>query len=139
MGQQQLLLLVLGILVVGLAIIVGIQAFGENQKKANADSLVSDVVRIASDAQAWYLKHAAFGGGAGSFEGLTFDQIGYEATAGVYTNVNGRFDLASVAAASITIAACDEQATFDNNVVAVVTGTQPTDITTAVTTASCGF
>ena len=36
MGQQQLLLLVLGIVIVGLAVVVGIQAFGENQKKANS-------------------------------------------------------------------------------------------------------
>ncbi|HEX9952181.1 MAG TPA: hypothetical protein VGB53_10460, partial [Rubricoccaceae bacterium] len=62
MGQQQLLLLVLGIVVVGLAVVVGIQAFGENQKKANADAITNDVIRIASDAQAWSLKPTAFGG-----------------------------------------------------------------------------
>ena len=62
MGQQQLLLLVLGIVIVGLAVVVGIQAFGENQTKANADAMVNDGVRIASDAQAWALKPQAFGG-----------------------------------------------------------------------------
>ena len=56
MGQQQLLLLVLGIVIVGLAVVVGIQAFGENQKKANTDAVVNDAIRIASDAQAWALK-----------------------------------------------------------------------------------
>ena len=56
MGQQQLLLLVLGIVIVGLAVVVGIQAFSENQKKANSDALVNDAIRIASDAQAWKLK-----------------------------------------------------------------------------------
>ena len=50
MGQQQLLLLVLGIVIVGLAVVVGIQAFSENQKKSNADALVNDAIRIASDA-----------------------------------------------------------------------------------------
>ena len=39
MGQQQLLLLVLGIVIVGLAVVVGIQAFSENQRKANADAM----------------------------------------------------------------------------------------------------
>ena len=63
MGQQQLLLLVLGIVIVGLAVVVGIQAFGENQKKANADALVNDGVRIAADTQVWALKPTAFGGG----------------------------------------------------------------------------
>lgn len=59
MGQQQLLLLVLGIVIVGLAVVVGIQAFSENQKQANADQMVNDAIRIASDAQAWKLKPGA--------------------------------------------------------------------------------
>ena len=62
MGQQQLLLLVLGIVIVGLAVVVGIQAFGENQRKSSADAMINDGVRIASDTQAWSLKPTAFGG-----------------------------------------------------------------------------
>ncbi len=83
MGQQQLLLLVLGIVIVGLAVVVGIQAFSENQKKANADALVNDAIRIASDAQAWMLKPTAFGGGGNScattcdWTGADFAQLGY--------------------------------------------------------------
>lgn len=96
MGQQQLLLLVLGIVIVGLAVVVGIQAFSENQKKANADALVNDAIRIASDAQAWKLKPTAFGGGADAtkWNGLTFAQLGYEAASGGgYENLNGTFSL----------------------------------------------
>ncbi|HEX8298612.1 MAG TPA: hypothetical protein VF594_05565, partial [Rubricoccaceae bacterium] len=92
MGQQQLLLLVLGIVIVGLAVVVGIQAFGENQKKANSDAMTNDVIRIASDAQAWNLKPTAFGGGNGAFTGVTFEKLGYAMSgtgiAGVYTNLN---------------------------------------------------
>jgi len=140
MGQQQLLLLVLGIVIVGLAVVVGIQAFGENQKKANSDALVNDVVRIASDAQAWNLKPTAFGGGAGSFLGVSFDQLGYVATsAGIYANLNGQFQLSGIAAGTVTISACDTQAGFDNTVEGIVTGTTPNDIATTVTTAACGF
>ena len=54
MGQQQLLLLVLGIVIVGLAVVVGIQAFSENQQKANLDAMINDGVRIASDLQALF-------------------------------------------------------------------------------------
>jgi hypothetical protein len=139
MGQQQLLLLVLGIVIVGLAVVVGIQAFGENQKKSNADALVNDVVRIASDAQAWALKPAAFGGGANSFTGLDFGDLGYVATGGIYTNLNGEFELSGIAAGTVTITGCDAQAGFDNLVVADVTGTAPGDIATAVSTAACPF
>src|SRR5690606_11089286 len=110
MGQQQLILLVLGIVIVGLAVVVGIQAFGENQKKANSDALVNDGVRIASDAQAWKLKPAAFGGGGDltgetNFTGLTFAQLGYEASDGVYSNLNGQYRL-TAGADGVQIVGC---------------------------------
>ena len=143
MGQQQLLLLVLGIVIVGLAVVVGIQAFSENQKKANADALVNDAIRIASDAQAWMLKPTAFGGGNNScattcdWNGVTFAQLGYPtgdqpggdvATAAQYENINGVFDM--VTGANVVITASN--GATGNEVVVTVVGTQSTDITTVV-------
>jgi hypothetical protein len=101
MGQQQLLLLVLGIVIVGLAVVVGIQAFGENQKKANSDALVNDGVRIASDAQAWTLKPLAFSGGNGVPTNVTLAALGYTVASGTYTNLNGAFTLAATATSII--------------------------------------
>jgi hypothetical protein len=63
MGQQQLLLLVLGVVIVGLAVVVGIQAFEENQRKARQDQVQALMVEIASKAQAWKMTHRALGGG----------------------------------------------------------------------------
>ena len=135
MGQQQLLLLVLGIVIVGLAVVVGIQAFGENQKKANADAMVNDAVRIASDAQAFSLKPAAFGGGA--LNSATFTKLGYTASgsgnSAVYTNLNTTTDAGN----GYTMAASGKgvliTGTSPNNVVhARVCGTTPSDITTVV-------
>ncbi len=138
MGQQQLLLLVLGIVIVGLAVVVGIQAFSENQKKANADAMVNDAIRIASDAQAWMLKPQAFGGGSNScattcdWSGATFSQLGYPVNAdGDYENLNGVFGIAS-AGATVTITATSESNA--NQVTVVVSGTSPADITTTVDT-----
>lgn len=133
MGQQQLLLLVLGIVIVGLAVVVGIQAFGENQKKANADALVNDAIRIASDAQAWRLKPAAFGGGAGDadWSNLSFEQLGYEVDAnGDYVNLNGTFTM--TAGANVAIQAVNVPNA--NQVDVTVAGTAPDDITTTVST-----
>jgi len=135
MGQQQLLLLVLGIVIVGLAVVVGIQAFGENQKKANADALVNDAIRIASDAQAWKLKPAAFGGGGslvgdGNFTGLAFEQLGYTVDASDnYVNLNGEFTMAATGS-EVTITGTNAQ--NENQVEVVVVGTKPEDITTTV-------
>ena len=99
MGQQQLLLLVLGIVIVGLAVVVGINAFGENQKRANADALVNDGLRIASDLQAYALKPKQFGGSGGfdALESSTLDNdffrdgLGYTLDGEEYKNVNGTF------------------------------------------------
>ena len=147
MGQQQLLLLVLGIVIVGLAVVVGIQAFSENQKKANADAVVNDAIRIASDAQAWKLKPAAFGGGASAVEwtGLTFNQMGYStgdqpyssatATATEYENLKAIYALSGQVACPLTITATSYEtdgSTVLNSVVVTVAGTQPSDITTSV-------
>ena len=105
MGQQQLLLLVLGIVIVGIAILVGINAYSENSVKSNWDSLLQDALRVASDAQAWKAKPELFGGSPDSlkafeldYTGLDFNQIAYSADLvgdgpnvdqGCYVNVNG--------------------------------------------------
>lgn len=141
MGQQQLLLLVLGIVIVGLAVVVGIQAFGENQKKANADALVNDAIRIASDAQAWKLKPAAFGGGAAAtnWTGLTFEQLGYETgdkdggdTAGAddYENLNGVFVMSGQSTADLVITGTNSS--NGNQVQVTVSGTSSDQIQTTV-------
>jgi len=77
MGQQQLLLLVLGMVIVGIAVVAGIQAFSEGRQKAATDAAVSDALRIATDIQAWVLKPQAFGGGGGNASGLNFQKLGY--------------------------------------------------------------
>ena len=114
MGQQQLILLVLATVIVGIAIVVGISAFTENSAKANADAMVQDAVRIASDMQAFKKKPAAFGGQASTaataaniaaeadFTGATWELLGYELDAdGNYTNLNGTFTLTAGATPTI--------------------------------------
>lgn len=70
MGQQQLLLLALSTIIVGLAIVMGINMFGENAAQSNLDAVTNDVLTIASRAQGWYRKPAQMGGGGRSFNGL---------------------------------------------------------------------
>lgn len=62
MGQQQLLLLVLSTVIVGLATVAGIQAFSENQEQASQDALVQRGTSIASDVQGLYGKPSQMGG-----------------------------------------------------------------------------
>jgi hypothetical protein len=82
MGQQQLLLLVLGIVIVGLAVVVGIEAFEENQHKAEIDRHTLAAVSMATEVIAWWQKPAALGGGGQTtdFSTLSLERLGYPVT-----------------------------------------------------------
>ena len=139
MGQQQLLLLVLGIVIVGLAVVVGIQAFSENQKKANADAMVMDGLRIASDTQAWMLKPEAFGGGGNNLDNwlnIEFSDLGYEEDASDnYVNLNGTYSITGVAGEVNIEGESATGSNGDNNLICVeITGTRPGDISTTILT-----
>ena len=112
MGQQQLLLLVLGIVIVGIAVVAGIQAFSEGKGKAEQDAAVTDAMRIISDVQAWKLKPQAFGGGSGTadanFAALnSLKPLGYPnagTTADKYTTSSGCYTISGAnTGATITI------------------------------------
>ncbi len=51
MGQQQLLLIVLGVIVVGIAIVVGINLFNANAESSTKDGIVSDCTNLGAMAQ----------------------------------------------------------------------------------------
>ncbi len=147
MGQQQLLLLVLGIVIVGLAVVVGIQAFSENQRKANADAMVTDGLRIASDCQAWDLKPGQFGGSLVSedLSDCTFDEIGFTNASGTYTNVNADYTLPTSLPSGCTVAPTipsggtplvyvhGVNTQTGNNVCVGIAGTQADDVGTTIT------
>ncbi|MDD5765352.1 MAG: hypothetical protein PHW79_03725 [Candidatus Marinimicrobia bacterium] len=100
MGQQQLLLIVLGTIIVGVAVVVGINMFSQGAVNAERDALIQDVNTIGSNAAAYWRKPAEMGGGARDFTGLTLAKLGADAT-----NANGAFVLAVVDADSITVTA----------------------------------
>jgi hypothetical protein len=62
MGQQQLLLLVLSTVIVGLATVAGIQAFSENQQQATQDALVQRATSIGADLMSAHNKPTQMGG-----------------------------------------------------------------------------
>ena len=71
MGQQQLLLIVLGVIIVGIAIVVGINLFNANAEESAKDTLVSEGTNLAALAQQHYKKPIALGGGGNTFTGAT--------------------------------------------------------------------
>ena len=71
MGQQQLLLIVLGVIIVGIAVVVGINLFTANSQQANRDNIIADLIAAGSMAHQYYRKPVALGGGGNTFTGWT--------------------------------------------------------------------
>jgi len=71
MGQQQLLLIVLGVIIVGIAVVVGINLFNANAEESAIDTTVSEATNIAAMGLQYYKKPNALGGGGNDFTGFT--------------------------------------------------------------------
>ena len=70
MGQQQLLLLVLGTIIVGFAIVAGLQVFEKNYRQHDADLLLDRAFMITHSAIAWKAQADPYAGGNASYSGL---------------------------------------------------------------------
>lgn len=71
MGQQQLLLLILGVCVVGVAISVGIISLQDAATPDNREIMIGELRELARAAQSYYRRPFVYGGGNGSFLSLT--------------------------------------------------------------------
>ena len=122
MGQQQLLLIVLGTIIVGVALVVGIQMFGDSAKDMNIDMTTSELVHHAWSAQEYYKRPRAIGGGGKTFDGWSLNDSTDNAT---YT--------AEVSAQTVTITGTCLTATKDNGApVTIVVTVLPTTMSTEV-------
>ena len=86
MGQSQLLLVVLGMLLVGLAIYVGVTMFGSNTEEDTRNAIILDLQNFSARAMTYYSKPTTQAGGGKSFAGVTIGQI-YP----MIENVNARY------------------------------------------------
>jgi hypothetical protein len=91
MGQQQLLLIILGTIIVGIAVAVGITLFNDQAAATNRDEVVNDLVHYASAAQSYYRRPRILGGGGGSFTGMTMTNI--TAVSQAPRHLNGTYTL----------------------------------------------
>ncbi len=71
MGSQQLLLIILGVILVGVSIVVGINLSLSNAVENNRQELINRINLVSDLAMAYYKKPVEQGGGGGSF--LDFD------------------------------------------------------------------
>ncbi|MGA9363241.1 MAG: hypothetical protein WBW16_02620 [Bacteroidota bacterium] len=93
MGQQQLLLIILGVIVVGIAVVVGITMFQDNAISANRDAVTNDLVSLGARAQQYYRRPTPVGGGGVSFVGLRMGKLVGPVTGSQWVNPNGTFEV----------------------------------------------
>ncbi len=113
MGQQQLLLIVLGVIIVGIAVVVGINVFTASSVQANRDGLIADLTNLASMSQQFYRKPTALGGGGNTFTG----GAGWSIPGNLASTGNGSYT-ATVAAQTVTLVGTGNE-TGDNGSSAV--------------------
>lgn len=102
MGSQQLLLIVVGVVLVGIMVAVGVDMFKDQASSTNRDSIANDLANFALQAQKFYRRPVSMKGGGHSFNGLRFSDISVNPT-----NANGTYSLspdpASLSDAFVTI------------------------------------
>jgi Tfp pilus assembly protein PilE len=96
MGQQQLLLIVLGVIIVGIAVVVGINVFTAQNTNSNRDAVTSDLTQLAAQAQQYYKKPTALGGGGNAFTSWTIPS-------NMKKNPNGSYTATVSSATSVTL------------------------------------
>lgn len=67
MGQQQLLLIILGVIIVGIAIAVGLSLFTAQSIQSNRDAIINDLNNLAAQAYQFRIRPQSMGGGQGDY------------------------------------------------------------------------
>jgi hypothetical protein len=112
LGQQQLLLIVVGLLIVGLAVVVGINVFHANAIEAKRNNVTNDLLHLASEAQKYYKTPRAMGGGSRSF-------VGWKIPRRLRSNADGDFFTATITADNVILIGTGNEVVQDNDSVKV--------------------
>jgi Tfp pilus assembly protein PilE len=98
MAQQQVLLIILGAIIVGIALAIGITMFTDNSTSANRDAITSDLAKLAARAQMYYRRPKLMGGGGRSFTSMTINDLTAKPQ-----NTYGTYSVTSVAADQVVL------------------------------------
>ena len=86
MGQQQLLLIVLGVIIVGIAVVLGIFIFRQNSIDQKRDLLINEGLTVANNAREYFYKPVVYDGGGYSFDGWQIPSQMVTSANGSYTS-----------------------------------------------------
>ena len=117
MGQQQLLLIVLAIIIIGISIVISIQLFRSNAIESKRDILIEETTTLGLMALQYFKKPAEIGGGSQSF-------IGWTIPSQMITTANGNFMTSTINPDNVIITGTGTE---------IVTGTDSIQVQTTVT------
>ncbi|MEX2410144.1 MAG: hypothetical protein WD607_02025 [Candidatus Paceibacterota bacterium] len=107
MGQQQLLLIILVTIIVGLATVVAINTMQSAYDSANYDAIQQDILQAHAASMGYLQKPRMMGGGGGSYTGISLEAISLPEE-----NDNGTYELGEVTANSFEIIGTSANNTF---------------------------
>ena len=116
MGQQQLLLIVLGLVVIAIAVVVGISLFRAHAISSKRDILINETIDMAAQAIGYYKREKGFGGGGKSF-------IDWQIPPQLQNTINGSYVIEAINKDEVVIIATGTE---------VVTGSDSIEIKTTV-------
>ena len=124
MGQQQILLIVLGIIVVGIAVILGITLFKTSAVEAKRDNMMNEAFNLASMAQQYYQRPKSLMGGGREF-------TSWEIPGALTVTASGRYE-ALVEADQIIITGVGNDVVTGNDSVSISVTVTPKEIQAAI-------
>jgi len=125
LGQQQLLMVVLAIIIVGIAIAISVQLFRSNAIESKRDLLIEETTSLATMAIQYYKKPQAMGGGGRSF-------MGWEIPNQMNQTANGNFMRAIVNASEVIITGTGSELVTGSDSIKVETIVRPNEIFTNI-------
>ena len=90
MGQNQLFLIILGVVVTLIAVTIGIDRFSSMTIDANRDAVIADLVNYGAKAQLYFRSSTTLGGGEQDYNGFTLNAIDQ-------SNANGNYNVTATA------------------------------------------
>ena len=124
MGQQQLLLIVVGIIIVSLARWGGLLLFRANAIDSKRNNVTNELVNLAAMAQQYYMKPTSLGGGGRNFTGWTIPNE-------LVQTGNGHYS-ANIAPGTVVLTGIGNEVVTGNDSVQVKLSVLPTTYTITI-------
>lgn len=112
MGSQQILLIVIGVVIVGIAIVVGIGMFSSQAFNSNRDAIIAEMNTFKSSAKEYWMLPVTLGGASQDLYHANIARLathlgfaGANESEYAYSSDNGQFRLVSFAEGDVEIIA----------------------------------